>query len=160
MTPKQEAFVREYLIDLNATQAALRAGYSERTARQIAAENLRRPEIAAAIQKAMKDRGDRTKVTADRVLMEIERLAMLDPAALVGVKKPADIAKLPEEVRRAIVGWSWDAKGRFQVKLAKESALQMLGRHHRLFNDKVEIEVTDRAQALREARERVKAGRN
>jgi phage terminase small subunit len=160
VTPKQEAFVREYLVDLNATQAAIRAGYSERTAKQISHTLLGRPEVADAVAQAMKARGERTQITADRVLTEIEHMAMLDPAALINVKRPADIAKLPEDVRRAIVGWSWDAKGRFQVKLAKEAALQMLGRHHRLFNDKVVVEVVDRAQALREARERVNAGRS
>lgn len=159
MTPKQEAFVREYLVDLNATQAAIRAGYSERTAEKIGSENLRKPELSAAIATAMAARGERTQVTADNVLLEIQRLAMVDPSDLVKVKRPADIAKLPEHVRRAIVGWSWDAKGRFQVKLAKESALQMLGRHHRLFNDKMTVEVVDRAEALRLARERVKARR-
>lgn len=161
VTPKQEAFVREYLIDLNATAAYGRAGYTAKGngAEVNAARLLRNAQVAAAVATAMQERGERTRVTADRVLTEIERLAMLDPSALVSVKRPADIAKLPEDVRRAIVGWSWDAKGRFQVKLAKEAALQMLGRHHRLFNDKVVVEVVDRAQALREARERVKAGR-
>ncbi|WP_255551747.1 terminase small subunit [Erythrobacter crassostreae] len=68
MTPKQEAFVREYLVDLNATQAAIRAGYSKRTAHVIGHENLTKPEIAAAIEVAMNDRAKRTEITADYVL--------------------------------------------------------------------------------------------
>lgn len=161
MTPKQEAFVREYLIDLNATAAYGRAGYAAKghAAEVEGSKLLRKPEVAAAVAGAMKARGERTQVTADAVLLEIQSLAMVDPSDLVKVKRPADIAKLPEHVRRAIVGWSWDAKGRFQVKLAKEAALQMLGRHHRLFNDKMTVEVVDRAEALRLARERLKAAR-
>lgn len=68
LTPKQAAFVREYLIDLNATQAAIRAGYSERTAHTTGHENLRKPEVAAAVQEAMRERAESTAVTAEMVL--------------------------------------------------------------------------------------------
>lgn len=68
MTPKQKAFVREYLVDLNATQAAIRAGYSKRTAHVIGHENLKKPEIAAAIEVAMNERTKRTEITVDYVL--------------------------------------------------------------------------------------------
>lgn len=71
MTPKQEAFVREYLVDLNATQAAIRAGYSKRTAHVIGHENLTKPEIANAIVAAMAERATRTEITADYVLQGI-----------------------------------------------------------------------------------------
>lgn len=81
MTPKQEAFVREYLIDLNATQAAIRAGYSEATAYSIGQENLNKPEIAAAINEAQADRAERTQINADYVLnrlVEIDNMDVLD----------------------------------------------------------------------------------
>lgn len=78
MTPKQERFVQEYLIDLNATQAAIRAGYSQRTARQIGDENLSKPDISAAIQQAKAARSERTEITADRVLQELGRIAFFD----------------------------------------------------------------------------------
>lgn len=81
MTPKQSAFVNEYLIDLNATQAAIRAGYSEKTARQTAAENLSKPDIAEAVQKAMNERAERTEITADYVLtgiVDVVRRAKVD----------------------------------------------------------------------------------
>ena len=68
MTPKQRRFVDEYLCDLNATQAAIRSGYSKKTARFIGAENLTKPNIAAAIAAAVAKRSDRTEVTADYVL--------------------------------------------------------------------------------------------
>lgn len=156
MTPKQEAFVREYLIDLNATQAAIRAGYSVRTAQEQASRLLSNVIVKAAVAEAVQARGKRLDVSADDVLREITRLAMVDPAAFLKVRKLADIAKLPEDDRRAIVGWSWDKHGQLVLKLAKEGALQMLGRHHRLFNDKVVVEVIDRANALQKARERAK----
>jgi phage terminase small subunit len=78
LTPKQRAFVAEYLIDLNATQAALRSGYSPKTAHVIGHENLKKPEIAAAIAEAMAAREKRTHITQDRVLQELARLAFSD----------------------------------------------------------------------------------
>lgn len=73
LTPKQARFVEEYLIDLNATQAAIRAGYSKKTARQAGAENLTKPVIAEAVSAAQKSRSERVKIDADWVL---DRLAM------------------------------------------------------------------------------------
>lgn len=78
LTPKQERFVAEYLIDLNATQAAIRAGYSEKTAYSSGHDNLKKPEVAAAIQAAMKAREQRTEITQDRVLQELARIAFFD----------------------------------------------------------------------------------
>lgn len=72
LNPKQQRFVDEYLIDLNATQAAIRAGYSEKTAAVIGAENLIKPNIAQAIQKGMNDRKARVEITQDKVLQDIE----------------------------------------------------------------------------------------
>ena len=64
LTPKQVRFVQEYLIDPNAAQAAIRAGYSAKTARVIGHENLTKPDIAAAIEKAMAERAERTRLSA------------------------------------------------------------------------------------------------
>lgn len=75
LTPKQDMFVREYLIDLNATQAAIRAGYSPKTAYSIGEENLKKPEIAKAIQLGMDKRAEKAIITADEVLSNIRRLA-------------------------------------------------------------------------------------
>lgn len=71
LTSKQKLFVDEYLVDLNATQAAIRAGYSEKTAYSIGNENLMKPEIAKAIQNAQQKRQERTEITQDRVVQEI-----------------------------------------------------------------------------------------
>jgi len=71
LTPKQKTFVDEYLIDLNATQAAIRAGYSKRTAGQIGDENLKKPQITKAIQDSMTQRAKQAKVSAEMVLQGI-----------------------------------------------------------------------------------------
>lgn len=78
LTAKQRRFVEEYLVDLNATQAAIRAGYSEKTARQAGAENLSKPVIAEAIQEAQKARSERTEVTQDRVIAELAKIGFAD----------------------------------------------------------------------------------
>ncbi len=87
LTPKQTAFVHEYLVDLNATQAALRAGYSKKTAFRIGSENLQKPEIAAALQDAMAKRAKRTAITADNVLRELWAIATADPRELVEYRR-------------------------------------------------------------------------
>ena len=75
MTRRQKLFVKEYLKDLNATQAAIRAGYSERTAGSLGQRLLKNVEIQKAIQKAMKKRERNTEITAERVLKEIATIA-------------------------------------------------------------------------------------
>lgn len=68
LTPKQQRFVEEYLIDLNATQSAIRAGYSEKTAYSVGHENLKKPEIQKAIEEAKKQISKRTELTVDMVV--------------------------------------------------------------------------------------------
>lgn len=138
LNERDQTFIREYLIDLSISKAAVRAGLPEKTARIQGWQMLQRPEIKAAVDAALAERMKRLDSKADDVLREIARLALFDPAHLTGVTCPEDIALLPEDVRRAIVGWSWDKFGNFVVKMAKEGALEMLGRHHKLFTDKVE----------------------
>jgi phage terminase small subunit len=78
LTARQRRFVDEYLVDVNATQAAIRAGYSARTASVSGCENLTKPNIAAAIITAMQARAQRTQITADRVLEELAVIAFSD----------------------------------------------------------------------------------
>ena len=81
LTPKQQRFVEEYLKDLNATQAAIRAGYSEKTAKEIGSENLTKPNIAKAIQEAQNKRTKQTEIDAAYVLrrlVEIDQMDVLD----------------------------------------------------------------------------------
>lgn len=75
LTPKQQRFVDEYLIDLNSTQAAIRAGYSAKTANVIGSENLAKPYIQSAVQQAQAKQQERTLITADAVLKNIIRIS-------------------------------------------------------------------------------------
>jgi len=72
LTPKQTQFVKEYLIDLNATQAAIRSGYSKKTSHATGQENLKKPIVKAAIQEAIKKRSEKTDITAEYVLSTIK----------------------------------------------------------------------------------------
>lgn len=78
LTAKQQRFVDEYLKDLNATQAAIRAGYSKKTAASIGQENLTKPEIAKALKGAMQGRSERTAITQDMVLRELAKIGFSD----------------------------------------------------------------------------------
>jgi phage terminase small subunit len=110
MTPKQQQFVQEYLVDLNATQAAIRAGYSPRTANRIASENLSKLDIQATIDSEIAERSRRTEVTLDRVVKELAAIAFADPLA------PQSIAPV------------------FRVRVAdKLRALELLGKHVGMF---------------------------
>lgn len=79
LTAQQQLFVDEYIIDLNGTQAAIRAGYAESSARVTASRLLTIDNIQDAIAEARKEQQKRTQITADRVLLEVARLAMYDP---------------------------------------------------------------------------------
>lgn len=87
LTAKESRFVDEYMVDLNGTQAAIRAGYSPDSARQIASENLSKPYIQAAISEARRAQQERTHITADRWLLEVALIALADARELVEVKK-------------------------------------------------------------------------
>lgn len=78
LTEKQKRFCEEYLIDLNATQAAIRAGYSKKTANRIAAENLSKPDIQLHLQELMRQRSERTGITADFVIEQLSHIAAAD----------------------------------------------------------------------------------
>ncbi len=131
MTPKQEAFVREYLIDLNATQAALRAGYSAKTAHVTGHENLSKPEIATAIQSAMNERSERTEITADYVLQSIvstmERCKQVEPV-FDRKGEPVMVDTPDGELAQA---FTFNAMGVLK-------GAELLGKHLKMFTDKVE----------------------
>lgn len=105
LTDKQKRFVEEYLIDLNATQAAIRAGYSERTAKDIGCQNLAKLNIQSFIQEAQAKRSERTQVDADYVLrrlVEIDQMDVCDIVTEEGHFKP--IIEWPEVWRSYISG--------------------------------------------------------
>jgi phage terminase small subunit len=80
LTDKQRTFCEEYIIDLNATQAAIRAGYSEKTAGSIGDENLKKPEIQSYLSELMKARSERLEITSDMVLRELAKIGFSDIA--------------------------------------------------------------------------------
>lgn len=104
MTPKQQRFVEEYLIDLNATQAAIRAGYKEDSAGAVGHENLKKPEIAEAIAAAQQERSQRTKIDAAWVLRRLAGEAEADISELYqedGQLKP--VHQWPMVFRKGLV---------------------------------------------------------
>ncbi len=140
MTSKQQRFVEEYLIDLNATQAAIRAGYSKKTARAVGSENLTKPDIRAAVAEAQQARSERTKIDADWVLTRLADEATADLADLYdggGGLKP--IAEWPLVWRQGLVSGLVveeifkDAKKLGQVTKIKLSdrikRVELIGKH-------------------------------
>ena len=114
VTKKQQLFIEEYLIDLNATQAAIRAGYSKKTAYRTGADNLKKPQVQAAIKKALAERSERTQISADYVLQSL--------------KEVADTCRAIDED----TGKLRDASG-------ANRALELIGKHLKLFTNKTEI---------------------
>lgn len=147
MTKKQKRFVEEYLIDLNATQAAIRAGYSPESAYSIGSENLKKPEIRACIEKAMAERSKRTGVNQDRIIMELAKIGFLNPKDLVNFDEATVKEEAAEEDLAAIASVrvksfpTKDGEGiEREIKMYdKPKALELLGRHLGMFKDKVEV---------------------
>ncbi|MEW7854788.1 terminase small subunit [Pseudomonas chlororaphis] len=139
LTAKQQRFVDEYLKDLNGTQAAIRAGYSAKSAAVIAAENLIKPNVQVAISEGMQQRSSRTGITADRVLQELGRLAFLDIRKAYnadGSLKP--VHELDDDTAAAIAGMDVAEIGSGEdvigfvkkIKLSdKKGALELVMRH-------------------------------
>lgn len=144
LTIKQRLFVAEYLRDMNATAAAVRAGYSQRTARQIGAENLSKPYISQAIADAMEGRAEAAGVEAVRVLQELARIAFADIGQLfdaAGGLKPLN--QLDPEHRAAIRSLQITTRemdhGTLKRRVAvqiwdKLAALEKLAQHLGLFS--------------------------
>lgn len=91
LTPKQSAFVHEYMIDLNATQAAIRAGYSEKTANRIGAENLSKPVIQRAIREQQQEIERRVMITVEWVLSQTAAIAADEDARTVDRLKALEL---------------------------------------------------------------------
>lgn len=145
LTPRQDAFVREYLVDLNGTRAAIRAGFSERSAASTASTLLRNPKVVAAVEAAKAARSERTDITADRVLVELGRLAFVDVSKAFdengALLKPHD---MPEEVRAALAGVDYAKSGDMVARFTdKTRALELVGKHLGMWRDKVEVSGKD-----------------
>lgn len=132
LTDKQQRFVDEYLIDLNATQAAIRAGYSEKTAQQMGSENLSKPVIQEAIEKAQAERSERTKVTQDYVIKTIvETIERCSQAKQVYDKSGGPVMTETPDGDLA-PAYRYDATNVLK-------GAEMLGKHLGMFTDKVEV---------------------
>ena len=132
LTPKQQRFIDEYLIDLNLTKSAVRAGYSEKTARQIGSENLSKLAIQEAIARAKRDRSEATKIDAEWVLkqaVELHRRCMQEI-------KPA----LHPKSRRQLKDDSGNLLFTFNAAAANR-ALELVGKHVDIgaFKDRLEV---------------------
>lgn len=122
LNAKQTRFVEEYLIDLNATQAAIRAGYSKNTARQMGAENLSKPVIQEAIAEGMKSLSDRVEVTQDRVIAGMLEFADADLSDEEQSIKPSDKLKAWEMLGRHVGLFEKDNTSKVEVDLVDHAA--------------------------------------
>ena len=128
LSDKQQIFIREYLVDHNATQAAIRAGYSKRTADRIGHQLLKKLEIQDALTEAMLDRSSRLEITADDILRELWILAKSDPTMFEfadGMIKTKE--GVPEEMTRAVASVKIKADGHKEFRLwSKPESLKTL----------------------------------
>ncbi len=158
LTPKQNQFVAEYTVDFNATAAAIRAGYSEKTAGQVAHKMLQSPQIQKAVKEAISARERRTQITGDRVLKELARVAFSDAgdyARVVDIQPKkkggtpiqtvvlTPTEELSADQRAAVSGIK---EGKFGIEVStydKVKALELLGKHLGLFTEKISIAAID-----------------
>lgn len=158
LTEKQKRFVDEYLVDLNATQAAIRAGYSKKTANRIGTENLSKPVIQAELQKRIDDRIKRVEVTQDKVVEQLAKIAFADVKDFVRFGQREVTVGIDEEgnpitklVNYVDFKQDHEVDGTLlsEVKIGRDGAsmklndrmraLEMLGRHLGMFNDKIDL---------------------
>lgn len=134
MTEKVKIFCKEYIVDFNATQAAIRAGYSKKTAGSIGQENLTKPEIQEEIKKLIEERSNRTEITADRVLQELAKIGFSDILDFVEVSStgitfneiPEDKGGVISEVSSSDTKYGTNIKIKLHDKL---NALDKIARH-------------------------------
>lgn len=149
LTEKQQRFVDEYLIDLNATQAAIRAGYSAKTAQEQGSQNLSKLMVQQAIAEQMADRSRRTGVNQDRIVLELARIAFAKITDIVDsegkIKSTAtddDLACI-ESVKYKGSESETSSSVEREVKLSsKLKALELLGKHLGMWNDKLDVNVS------------------
>lgn len=151
MTKKQKRFVEEYLVDLNATQATIRAGYkagSAQRASEIGSELLQKTPVSDAIAKAMAERSKRTGISQDRVIQELARIAFVNPQNVINPKDASVKANATEDdlacIQSVKVKTTNGSKGKSierEVRLNdKMKALELLGKHLGMFKDKLELD--------------------
>ncbi|MCY7486032.1 terminase small subunit [Paenibacillus alvei] len=147
LTAKQKRFADEYLIDLNATQAAIRTGYSSKTATEQGARLLANVKVRAYIDERMAEHSKRTGVNQERIIRELARIAFVDPTELVDMDDASVKDSTTEDDRAAIAsvkvkrssskdGYSVEREVRFADKI---KALELLGKRYRMWTEKVDV---------------------
>lgn len=136
LTEKQKRFAEEYIIDLNATQAAIRAGYSEKRASEIGYQQLQKTTVQEAIQKAKDDRSKRTQITADKVLREF---------AKIGFSNISDYLKV--DTRERVVDYQEDEEGN------KRPITEMIQSVELFDTDTIEREKMDAVAEIKQTRD-------
>ena len=147
MTRKQRLFVEEYLIDLNATQAAIRAGYSVKTANEQGAQNLAKFSIQQAISEKMAERSKRTGVNQDRVVMELAKIAFVNAADVIDPESAtiregatSDDTAAIQSVKVKVIPTKEGEGVEREIRLNdKLKALELLGKHLGMWNDKLDV---------------------
>ena len=150
LTPKQKLFVKHYLIDFNATSAAISAGYSKKTAYSIGEENLRKPEIAKALQGEVEKKFQQLDLSAEMILKELLNISMLDMADYVTVGENGEIRAVPFDHLPA-GSTKYINKIKYTQKEGaieyqhpdKLRALELLGKYFKLFTEKKELSGVD-----------------
>lgn len=171
LTDKQEAFCREYIVDLNGTRAAIRAGFSEHTASEQAVRLLKDPNVSAFVQKLMDARSKRVEIKSDDVLGGLKKLSESDlrklfapngtllpvpewPDDVAPCVSSVEVEELFEMVNGERVWTGYTKKIKFWDK---PKSFELLGKHKKLFTDRVEhsgeVEISSK---LAKARKRVK----
>jgi phage terminase small subunit len=161
LTRKRAAFVREYLKDFNGGNAAIRAGYSERSARWTACELLKDPAVQAAVQAGQRAAAERSDVTVDEIIREYRRIAFSritdfltwDPATGVTFKPSAEMSAAALaavlEVSEHIAG---DGKRTVSFRLHKKTdALHALGKHLGMFIERLDVKLQSRMEEMLDA---------
>jgi phage terminase small subunit len=152
LNEKQKRFVKEYVIDLNGTQAAIRAGYSPRTANEQACALLAKPSVAEAVAKAQEKVSNKLEITAERVLAELAKIGFVNSEDYLDQNKNLDLKKATRdqmacisEITEDTTGGSGDGERRAVLRTKvkfwdKTRGLEMLGRHLKLYTDIVRHE--------------------
>lgn len=149
LSEQRQRFVDEYLIDLNGTQAAIRAGYSVKTANEQASRLLANVSIQQAIAEHMAERSKRVGINQDRVVIELARLGFVKMTDIVnshGEIKPSvsddDLAAI-ESIKYKSSESDTGSSVEREVKISsKVKALELLGKHLGMWNDKLDVNVT------------------
>lgn len=145
LTPKQQRFADEYIKDPNATQAAIRAGYSKATATQMGAENLRKPYLAKYIEKRLQEISDAKVMDAKEVLETLTRIArgQIVETTVVTLKKPTVVTV--EGANGLYEKLTYEDEAQVFESPTKNSdrvrALELIGKRHMLWTDKVQATI-------------------